>query len=156
MDEELFIRALQQQLPGIKSQAQFTAFQASFEAFRATINGILERNPAGESAGREALQKSFETMRVATDLTQKLADVPEAATSKEAEAFKQPPAEFAEYDIQRRLLSELGTLHTLSALIEWWADNRANIDLVKSPTLRNPLIDLVREKKARLAEGGQT
>lgn len=154
-DMAMFMRALQQQLPGIKSQAQFTAFQASFEAFRAVVNGVLEGNREAEAAGKEALAKSFETLRVATDLTGKLQDVPEAATSKEAEAFKRPPSEFGEYDIQRGLLSELQQIQTLSELNEWWAGNRARIDEVKSPALRNPLIDLVREKKGRLSQGGQ-
>jgi len=155
-DMGLFMRALQQQLPGLKSQAQFTAFQASFEAFRAVINGVLERNREAEAVGKEALAKSFETLRVATDLTQKLHDVPEAVTSREAEDFKRPPREFGEYDVQRALLSELEKIQTLSELDEWWTTNRQRVDLVKSPSLRNPLIDFVREKKHRLGQGGQT
>ena len=155
-DMGLFMRALQAQLPGLKSQAQFTAFQAAFEAFRATINGILTVNKDAEAAGKEALGQGFEAVRQATDITQKLEDVPEAATSEEAEAFKRPPAEFGEYDIQRALVTELGKVQTLSGLDDWWTMNRQRIDLVKTPSLRNPLIDLVREKKYRLGQGART
>lgn len=149
--DEMFMKALQQQLPGLKSQAQFTAFQGAFEAFRAISNAILAKNKEAETTAKEALEKGFETLRMATDLTQKLEDVPEAATSAEAEEFKRPPAEFQEYDVQRSLLSELSKISTLSELNEWWKTNRQRVDQVKSPSLRNPLIDLVREKKAHLA-----
>ena len=149
-DMGAFMRALQAQLPGLKSQAQFTAFQAAFEAFRATVNGILTVNKDAEAAGKEALGKGFEVLRQATDITRKLEDVPEAATSAAAEEFKRPPAEFREYDIQRALLSELEKVTSLADLTEWWGMNRQRIDQVKSPSLRNPLIDAVREKKHRL------
>jgi hypothetical protein len=149
----LFMRALQARLPALKSQGQFTAFQASFEAFQATVNGILTQNKEAEAAGKEALGKSFEVIRQATDITRKLEDVPEAATSEEAEAFKRPPSEFGEYDIQRALITELGKVQTLTELDAWWVTNRQRVDQVKSPSLRNPLIDFVRERKTTLMKG---
>lgn len=154
MDQEQFLRALQQQLPALRSQGQYTAFQGAFEAFRATVNGVLEGKPELESAGREALEKAMETLRMATHLTVKLQEVPEAATSAASEDFKRPPADFQEYDVQRALLSELQVIETLPGLNEWWVANRARIDLVKSPSLRNPLLDLVREKRIK-CPGGQ-
>ena len=155
MNEGAFMRALQAQLPALKSQGQFTAFQGTFEAFRAVCNAIMSKDKVAEETAKEALSKGFETLRMATDITQKLHDVPEAATSAAAEEFKRPPAEFGEYDIQRTLLTELQAIHTLSGLDEWWVTNRKRIDDVKSPSLRNPLIDLVREKKAALGKGAQ-
>jgi len=152
-DMGLFMRALQARLPALKSQGQFTAFQASFEAFQATVNGILTQNKEAEAAGKEALGKSFEVIRQATDITRKLEDVPEAATSEEAEAFKRPPSEFGEYDIQRALITELGKVQTLTELDAWWVTNRQRVDQVKSPSLRNPLIDFVRERKTTLMKG---
>lgn len=154
-DEQVFMRALQGQLPGLKSQGQFTAFQASFEAFRAVVNGILEGKKDQEKVGREALDKALETLRMATEITRKLEDVPEAATSEAAAEFKKPPSAFTEYDKQRALLSELQQVGTLSALDDWWRQNRQRIDEVKTPSLRNPLIDAVREKKHQLEKGPQ-
>jgi len=153
--EQVFLKALAAQFPAMKSQGQFTAFQASLEAYRAVINGVLAQDKEAEAKGRGAFDKAIETLRMATDLTLKLADVPEAATSAAAEDFKKPPTAFTEYDVQRSLLSELQQLGTLQALDAWWTANRKRVDEVKSPTLRNPLIDLVREKKTQLSRGPQ-
>ncbi len=146
-DKELFFKALQQQLPGLKSQAQFTAFNAAFEAFRGVLNAIFERQPLAEKESLEALGKAFDVAKKATDLTHKLADDPEAATSKQAEEFKQPPAEFGEYDDQRKLMTELAHIENLKDLSDWYKTNRPRIDRIKSPSLRNPLIDAIRERK---------
>ena len=146
-DKELFFKALQQQLPGLKSQAQFNAFQAAFEAFRSVMNSIFEQKPEVEKVALDALTQAFDAARKITDLTEKLQEVPEAATSKVAEEYKNPPAEFGEYDLQRLLLSELEQIQSGGDLSTWWNANRARIDRVKSPSLRNPLLDLVREKK---------
>lgn len=146
----LFMKALQDQLPALKSQGQFTAFQASFEAFRAVVNGILTQNTAAEAAGKEALSKALETLRMATHLTRKLEEVPEAATSPAAEDFKKPPTAFTEYDKQRALLSELAKINDLPSLGIWWTENRKRIDEVQTPSLRNPLIDAVRDKQETL------
>jgi hypothetical protein len=147
-DKDQFFQALKLQLPSLKSQAQFNTFQAAFEAFRAVMNAIFADLPPVEKAGREALEQAFEAARMATRLTHQLTEVPEAATSKLADEFKQPPAEFSEYDEQRRLLSELEQLKTLQELTVWWNTVRTRIDRVKSPMLRNPLIDACREKRS--------
>ena len=156
-DKELFFKALQQQLPSVKSQAQFNTFQAAFEAFRAVMNSIFESQPPVEKVARETLDQAFEAARMATRLTHQLTDVPEAATGKLAEDFKTSPAEFAEYDVHRALLSELAQLPGLRELTDWYYANRARIDCVKSSTLRNPLLDNIRERKlafeAKNAEG---
>lgn len=146
-DKQLFFKALQQQLPSLKSQAQFTAFQAAFESFRGVMNAIFEANPVTEKECIDALNKAFDVAKKVTEVTHKLADVPEAATSKAAEEFKQPPAEFSEYDEARALMTELAHVETLSALTQWWTTNRARIDRVRSPSVRNPLLDAVRERK---------
>jgi len=146
-EQELFFKALQQQLPALKSQAQFTAFQAAFEAFRGVMNAIFEGSPLAEKEALDALGKAFDVAKKATELTNKLSEVPEAATSKESEEFKQPPAEFGEYDEQRKLMTELAHIETLKNLTDWYHTNRARIDRVRSPSLRNPLLDAIRERK---------
>lgn len=155
-EQAQFFKALQQQLPGLKSQAQFNTFQAAFEAFRGVMNAIFEGKPDVEKAAKGALTSAFEAAHKVTDLTEKLADSPEAATSKAAEEFKQPPAEFDEYDRQRTLMSELAQIKTHDDLRAWWSDNRDRIDRVKSPSLRNPLLDLVREKKVAFEQAEKT
>jgi hypothetical protein len=146
-DQQLFFKALQQQLPALKSQAHFTAFQAAFEAFRGVMNAIFEGNPITEGQCMDALNKAFDVSKKMTEMTNKLADVPEAATSKAAEEFKQPPAEFSEYDDARALMTELAHIEKLGPLNEWYQTNRARIDRVRSPSVRNPLLDAIRERK---------
>jgi hypothetical protein len=146
-DKDLFFKALQQQLPSVKSQAQFNTFQAAFEAFRAVMNSIFESQPPVEKVARETLDQAFEAARMATRLTHQIADVPEAATGKLAEDFKTAPLEFGEYDVQRALLTELAQLKSLQELTEWYHGNRSRIDCVKSASIRNPLLDTIRERK---------
>lgn len=145
-----FLALLQKSMPGMRSQAQFNAFMTGFEALRGVMDGIFSGHPEAIQKYREALLKSLDAAQQVTDLTEKLTDVPEAATSKLAEDFKKPPYQFSEYDTQRALMSELEGLTTLDALTRWWTSNRQRIDEVRSPMLRNPLIDAVRAKKEAL------
>jgi hypothetical protein len=131
----------------LKSQAQFHAFQAAFEAFRGVMNSIFAESVLSEKESLDALGKAFDVAKQATRITKQLEDVPEAASSKAAEEFKQPPAEFGEYDVQRALFTELVMISSLDQLNEWYRVNRNRIDTVRSPSLRNPLLDAIREKK---------
>lgn len=142
-----FFAALKQQLPALKSQAQFHAFQAAFEAFRGVMNAIFRESIIAEKESLDALGKAFDVAKQATKITNQLADVPEAASSKQAEEFKNPPAEFQEYDVQRALFTELVLISSADELTTWYQANRNRIDLVRSATLRNPLLDAIREKK---------
>jgi len=142
-----FFQALKQQLPSLKSQAQFTAFQAAFEAFRTVMNAIFSGNKLTEKEGLDALGKAFDVSHKMTEMTNKLEEIPEAATSKAAEEFKQPPAEFGEYDEQRKLMTELAHIENLKDLTDWYRTNRVRIDRVRSSSLRNPLLDAIRERK---------
>lgn len=146
-DQNLFAEALKTQLPGLKNQAQLNAFMASFEAYREVMNSILDGNHEKETAAREALATSFEVVRKATDISNMLKDVPEAAASKASEDFRAEPKQWSEYDVQRKLLSELAGLKTAQDLNDWYKTNRKRIDTVTAVTLRNPLLDEIREKK---------
>lgn len=152
-ETDIFAEALKSQLPGLKSKAQMNAFMASFEAYRAMVNAILESNPEHETKAQEALIGSFEVIRKATEITNKLRDVPEAATSKASDDFRTEPTQFGEYDKQRKLLSELEGLKTLPDLSDWYKTNRSRLDAVVTSSLRNPLLDAIREKKVALTKG---
>jgi len=152
--DEGFMRALQASMPGLRSQAQFNAFMAAFEALRGTMQAIFSRNTTAETEFRGALGKSLEAARQVTDITERLSDVPDAAESKLADEFKNPPRQFGEYDLQRALLGELTAIGALDDLSVWWVSNRQRIDQVVSLSLRNPLIDAVREKKQQLSQKG--
>lgn len=154
MNED-FIRGFQEQLPALKSQAQFNAFMASFEAFRGVMNAIFACDVSKEKQLRDIFEESLEAARKVTELTQKLEEAPEAATSTSAQEFKKAPLEFSEYDKQRTLLSELSALPTIGALKDWYTENRKRIDEVLSPSLRNPLLDAIRAKQSSLLTQSQ-
>ena len=147
MDENL-IRALREQIPGLKSQAQFLALVAAIDAVKLAAKGIVERDPSREFAGRDALQKSLDALRQVTEVTEKLDAVPEAASSTAAKAFKEPPV--LEGEVQRALLTALRDITSVRDLSAWYSDNRAQIDQVQGQALRNALLDAVRAKKAEL------
>lgn len=150
MDMDAFSEAVQQQLPGLKTKGQTTAFMAAFEAFRSVVNSILESDPAKELKAREALATGFDTLRKATKLTNMLRDVPEASTSRATEDYRNGPTGWTEYDKQRKLFSELESIQTGSDLNDWYRTNRSRIDEVTTASLRNPLLDAIREKKKAL------
>jgi hypothetical protein len=145
------LAAIQQQVPGIKSQAQFNVFMAAFDALRLTMDAIFTDNPGGYDDGRKALEAAFEAARKATQITMKLADSPEAATSKAAAEFKTPPRQFTEASEQKALLEELATFTDLDSLNKWYAESRERIERVVSQSLRNQLFDAIRLKKDNLS-----
>jgi hypothetical protein len=149
---DVFAEALKQQLPGLKNKAQMNAFMASFEAYREVMNAILDGDPLKEGKAREALMTSFEVVRKATEISNMLKDVPEAAASKASDDFRSEPTQWGEYDVQRKLLSELEGLKQLHDLNDWYKTNRKRIDEVQTATLRNPLLDAIREKKMALSK----
>ena len=149
-EPDIFAEALKTQLPGLKTKAQMTAFMASFEAYRAMVNAILEGNHEHEAKAQEALITSFEVIRKATEISNMLRDVPEAAASIESDDFRAEPTQWGEYDKQRKLLSELEGLKTSDDLADWYKTNRKRIDEVMTATLRNPLLDAIREKRGKL------
>ncbi len=151
--DQAFLLAMQKSIPAMRSQAQFTAFMAAFDALRGAMNAIFGGQAGAEKEYLEGLAKAIDVARKVTDVTDRLRDVPEAAESKLADEFKQPPREFGEYDLQRALLTELAGIDHLEGLQRWWVGNRQRIDKVVSPSLRNPLIDAIRETKNNLTRG---
>jgi hypothetical protein len=147
---QMMVEALRMSMPGLKTQAQFTAFMATFDALRALANSIFEGNKEAATQAQAALNQGIEALRLATDITRRLEEVPEAASGKGAEEFKKPPAQFGEYDVQRRLLMELETVDGLDTLALWYQQSKKDIDSVVSQTLRNTLVDAIRAKKLAL------
>lgn len=146
--DEQMAKTIMSQVPGCHTQAQFNAMMACFDALRLLVNAIF--TGADTTDSRKALDQALEAAAKATEISNKLKDVPEACTSAVSEDFKQPPKQFHEHDVQRALLNELQMIQTREMLNEWYATNRSRIDQVVSPTLRNALFDLIRSKKDAL------
>lgn len=139
--------AIQQQIPACRTQAQYNAFMATFDAFRGLMNAVFLGRPEGVAEARKIFDLALEVSGKVTDISEKLREVPEAATGPEADAFKNPPTKFTEYDTHKRLMVELQSINTMEKLTEWYTTNRSVLDDVSSPDLRHPLMDLIREKK---------
>jgi len=143
---QLFAESIKATMPGCKTQVQFNAFMAAFDAFRYTMNAIFEGKTEAIIQGRSTLEKAFEAAEKVTDLVQKIKDVPEAGGTS-ATQFTEPPTEFHEYDVYKKLMGELTTISTYDDLVSWYQRNRPDIDKVKTPSLRNGVLDEVRAKK---------
>lgn len=151
--ETAFAQMVKDRIPGMSSQAQHAAFMSGFDAFCFTMQAICSGNKENEALGQKTLNQAFDVARKATEITDKLRDVPEAAVSEAAEAFKRPPAEFAEAQVQQALLAELAALKTNDALFGWYTLSKERRESVKSQSLRNALYDAIREKHMALQNG---
>jgi len=144
---------LSKQLPGLKTQAQFNAFVVSFDAFRGVITEILAQNPENEVLAKKLLDQGFEVLRQATKITEVLEKNPEAATNGVAEDFKRGPmTPLDEYELQRKILSELPGLKSTRDLNDWYTTNRKRLDRVTTPELRDAMIDAIRAHKTCLGK----
>ena len=148
--EQLMAQALRQQMPGLQTQAQYNVTMTAFDALRVHLNAVFMSDKELAAKSKDALLKALEGAVQATELSQKLGHVPEAATSTAAEEFKQPPKQFHEYDVQRALLTELEQIRSAPQFEQWYIANRSRIDTVVSPSYRNVLFDAIREKKGSL------
>lgn len=146
----LITRAFRQQMPGIKSQAQYDAAVGALDASRLVINALLEVDTAREQQARSAFELALDTVRKATELTHRLEDSPEAATSAAAQQFKDEPAQFREAEIEARLTHELQQLKSVEALNNWYLATKGLREKLVTQTVRNQLLDAVRAKRNAL------
>ena len=153
--EHEMAQAIMKSIPGCKTEALFNAYSASFDAFRFLVNAIFEENAANIKQGRETLEKALDVAQKVTSLGNRLRENPEAGGAHGAQ-FIDPPSQFTEYDRQKRLLLELGQISSVEALSVWYRSNREEIDKVVSPSLRNFLLDSIREAKRKLELGSSS
>lgn len=147
---QLLAEAIKRTMPSCKTQAQFATFRAAFDAFRATMDSIFQEDKGRMEETRKILDLAFQAAEQATVISRQLNDVPEAATSAASQEFRTPPAEFEEYDVQQRLLAELGGFEELADLQQWYTNSRERRDSIRTQTLRNVLMDAIRAKKLSL------
>lgn len=138
---------LRQQLPRVRTQAQFDAAAGAFEAARLMLNAIVDGDKEREAESRKVFEVALEAVGKASRLADQLEAEPEAASSPAAEAFKRPPAQFEERELQTQLLGELGAITDADALGAWYEKTKALRDRVVSQGLRNELLDAVRAKR---------
>ena len=147
---KIMAQALKQSMPHLNTQAQSTAFMISFDSFRLLCDAIFSGDPASEASTREIFDKSLDQMRTATVLTEKFKEIPEEERGPAANQFVNPPTEFGEYDLQKKLMVDLTVITTTDELNSWYAETKEDREKVVSQSLRNILFDAIRDKKAVL------
>jgi hypothetical protein len=148
--EQILTNLIRKQMPGIKTQGQYDAVVGVMDALRLVLNAILESSKIREGEASKALEMALEATRKATELTNKLEEVPEAATSKISESFKNAPLQFEEFSIHKKLLQELESIDSMESLNFWYAETKEERDRIVTQGLRNTLIDNIRSKKNQL------
>jgi len=150
--EKVVLEAMRTQVPALRTQAQYNAFMAAFDAFRFKMNSIFAGDSAKEAEATKALDSGFDVARKMTEIIAKIQEVPEIAQGPNASMFTQPPAQLQEHDIQRALLSELGQCETLEELTDWYSatPTKERRDKIVSQQLRNVFFDAVRTKQEEL------
>lgn len=153
MNPETMMEMLRQQLPGLKTQGQMTAFLAAQEAFFATVAAALRGDHVGYNLATGALNLGLKAVQQATELATKFEDVPPGERSEAAAEFMANPvaAQVTEYDQARALMSELERVKTTEELGVWYNGNRHRLEGVKDPTLRNNLFDMIRNRRGELS-----
>jgi len=146
----MLAEALRSQMPSCKTQMQFNTFMPAFDAFRLLVDSVFSMDPQREVECRDIFEKALKACREVTEIGQKLEEIPIESRSKASSSFTQPPNEFHEYDIQKRLLTELLAIDTWDKLTEWYAATKELQDRVMSQPLRNGLFDQIRAKRIAL------
>lgn len=149
---QIMAQALRQQMPSLKTQVQFTAFMAGFDAFRLLCNSIFSGDQSMEVQAKVALDKALESMRVATKLSNQFQEIPATERSASSSQFVDPPTRFTEYDSQKELLLELERLSTTDELNSWYLSTKDRREKIVSQELRNVLFDQIRSKRDLLAQ----
>jgi len=146
-----FVDLVREQLPGINTQAEYNAVVGAFGALRNTMVAILSGDKAQSANAESVLSATITAVRLAKGGSDKLRDVPEAATSEAAEAFKSAPKQFTEEATQKLLLEELAGLQDIEAFSAWYQATRDRREAVVTASLRNVLFDTIRARKLALS-----
>lgn len=152
--EQMMADMMRKHMPGIKTQAQYDAVMTALEATKEALSAILAQDTAREAQAMMTLSAAFEVARKATELREKLGEVPDGAVSDAAAPFRdleqelKKHSQFDEVEIQLGLLRHLETITTYDQLTAWYASTKEFRDQVKTQSLRNELMDTIRAKKS--------
>lgn len=146
------VASARQQMPSLKSQAQFDAMEATLNITCKLADAIFRSDLESVKQAKEALEKAIGALHTATDLTYKLQEMAEAEKSPTANAFSTEPKEMREGEVYETLLSELGGLKTIGSLNIWYVKNKGRMDVIVTQKSRNDIFDRIRKLKETLVE----
>lgn len=145
---DALLGAMQQQIPGLKTQAHFNLVVNAWGALVAYFNATFASNDDARAQAKDALNKVLDLAPQLANMAEVLEDHPEATRNPD---FVSPPKQFTEREKVATLLTELSAITTESALTAWYADKKSVMDTVVSQSLRNELYDAIRTLKNKLS-----
>jgi hypothetical protein len=147
-NNEVFIRALQQQMPNLRTQAHFDLTQSAFQALQVCLNSYFGGDLASAKAAHEGLEKLLDLAAQVKEIDDKIQEEPNVTAN---EAFKTAPAQYTEDAKVEGFLSDLQGIDDPLKLQQWYSAHKPSMDQVVSQNLRNKLFDAIRNKKKALA-----
>lgn len=144
------VEMLRQQMPSMKTQAQFNCFMLCFDALRAALDSAFKGEVVQAMQFREALNKGLDASTQLRGIAEQVEEMPAEIRSKDAQAFVDPPAQFEEQELHARLLSEIGGIDDYAKLTQWYGDNRKSLDRILTQSLRNDVFDAIRRRQEEL------
>jgi len=139
-----FNAALQQQIPNLKTKAQFDLTTTIFMAIQQYLNAAFGNDQENAAAMRKGLDQALDLAAQMGTVAETLKDIPEATTNK---AFVDPPVN--QEVAQKQLLSEVVKLETKELFNQWYRANKITLDGITDPELRNELYDTIRKHQRK-------
>lgn len=142
------IAAIRASVPNLKTQAQLTAYLASFDALRCLLNAIYGNDTEQEKLALKAFDQAVELARKSTALGAKIDEVPLEQRGEASAAFVDPPSveNSRDYDAFKELTLSLNDISSRAGLNQWYEDTKERRAHVTSKHLRDSLIDAIRKK----------
>jgi len=145
---QVMVEMMRQQIPNLKTQAQFDHVMKLFEGLHFYLNAAFGQNEAVLKKSREALNKGLDLAVQLGVMAEQAAESPEIPTNPD---FVNTPKEFTEIQTQQQLLKEVAALDSAERLNQWYLEQKSAMDGIVSTKLRNELFDAIRQRKKDLA-----
>lgn len=145
---QAMIGAMKQQMPNLKTQAQFDLVMRIFEAVQLYLNASFGDDEQGAAHARNALNQGLDLAPKLVVMAEEAAESPEIPTNP---AYTEEPRQFTEEAICDQLMAELEGLGSVEQLQQWYGVHKSDLDRIVSQGLRNKLFDRIRDRKKELA-----
>jgi len=144
----IMINAVRQQMPHLKTQAQFDLVISTFEAMTHYLNASFGGDSNLVKTLRDGLNQALDLAPKLGEVTEKLQASPEATSNT---SFIDAPRQYTENLVHEELMRELAGINSSEALTQWYDKARDRLNHVVSRNIRDSLFDTIRKKKKDLA-----
>lgn len=145
---QAMIGAMKQQMPNLKTQAQFDLVMRVFEAVQLYLNASFGGDDQGAAHARAALNQGLDLAPKLGVMAEEAAKSPEIPVNP---AYTEEPRQFTEEASYEQLMKELDGIGSAEQLQQWYGAHKEEMDRIVSQGLRNKLFDRIRDRKKELA-----